>query len=295
MDRFRRPTASPAPLLRRTFNLKSKPKRTAPYVAGLGYYEFRLNGAKVGDRVLEPAFTNYDRRVLYSTYDVTDRLVAGANAIGAMLGTGWYDVHTAAVWNFHEASWRDRPKLLAELRIEYADGTAEQIVTDESWKRSTGAITFDSIYGGENYDRRLEKPGWDTAAYDDAKWSPVMIAKPPKGKLVSQQLPPMRVVDTLKPTKITEPKPGLFVVDFSQNFAGVPEIIIEGPAGTTVSMRCGERLRADGTLDNDNIDQHIKKFGPQQFQEDRYTLAGSGRTRSLEPALHLPRLPIHRS
>src|SRR4051812_49125067 len=106
------PSGSPAPLFRKTFELKAKPQRARAFVSGLGYYELHLNGKKVGDRVLDPGFTNYDKRVLYSTYDVTDQLIAGKNAVAAMLGTGWYDVHTLAVWNFHDASWRDRPKLL---------------------------------------------------------------------------------------------------------------------------------------------------------------------------------------
>jgi alpha-L-rhamnosidase len=265
-----------SPLLRKTFDAKGPIKRARAYVSGLGYYELRLNGAKVGDRVLEPAFTNYDRRVLYTTYDVTAQLKQGKNAVGAMLGTGWYDVRTVAEWHFHEASWRDRPKLLVELRIDYADGSSDRVFTDETWKTAAGPITFDSVYCGENYDARREQPGWDAAGFDDAAWSPAKLVAAPKGKLVSQQMPPIRVVDTLAPKKITEPKPGVFIFDFGQNFAGVPQLTVDGHAGTTVKLRCAERVAADGTLDTAAIDVFVKKFGNEQFQEDRYTLRGDG-------------------
>ena len=114
------------------------------------------------------------------TYDVTDQLKAGPNAAGVILGNGWFNCHTKAVWNFHEAPWRAAPKLLLHLGIDYADGRRETIVSDESWKCSTGPIVFDSIYGGETYDARLEKPGWATAGYDDSGWEPVkLVAAPP--------------------------------------------------------------------------------------------------------------------
>jgi alpha-L-rhamnosidase len=271
------PPGSPAPMLRREFEIKRRVRQARVHISGIGYYELRLNGKKVGDRVLEPAFTNYDKRVLYSTYDVTGQLSDGKNAIGVTLGTGWYDCHIKAVWNFHEASWRDRPKLLMELRIEFDDGSIDTINSDESWTQSTGPTVFDSIYSGENYDARLEK-GDDAIA-----WRPVKIMKAPKGKLVSQQMPPIRIIDTLKPAKITEPKPGVFIFDFAQNFAGVPQLHVTGAAGTTVAMRCGERLAADGTLDNANIEQHVAKFGNKQFQEDHYTLRGGNADEVWQP------------
>ena len=155
----------PAPLLRRTFTLGGDIKQARAYICGLGYYELHLNGKKIGDHLLDPAYTRYDQRALYVTYDVTDALRRGKNALGVMLGNGWYNVQTRAVWNFHQAPWRAAPKLLMQLRVEYADGYTETIATDTQWKASTGPVIFDSIYGGETYDARLEKPGWDTAGF----------------------------------------------------------------------------------------------------------------------------------
>ncbi len=271
------PPGEPAPLLRKSFNLKSNVKRARAYVCGLGYYELFLNGSKVGDHMLDPGYTNYDKRTLYVTYDVTKQLKSGENAIGAILGSGWYDCHTPAEWHFDRAPWRGIPKLLAQLEVEYDDGSREVIATDNSWKRSTGAITYDSIYGGENYDARLEKNGWDTAGYDDSQWRAVNVMEAPKGILAAQEMPPIRIMQTIKPVKLTEPKPGVFVFDLGQNFAGVPELSVNGPAGTTVIMRCGERLHPDGTLDADDIGTFVKRHGTwQQFQEDHYTLKGGG-------------------
>ena len=153
----------PAPLLRRVFTLEGKIKQARAYICGLGYYELHINGKKIGDHLLDPGYTRYDKRALYVTYDVTDALQRGKNAIGVILGNGWYNVQTRAVWDFHQAPWRAAPKLLMQLRVEYADGRVETIVTDSRWKTSTGPIVFNSIYGGETYDARAEKPGWDTS------------------------------------------------------------------------------------------------------------------------------------
>ena len=140
------------------------------YVTGLGYYELRLNGKRVGDGHLSPGYTRFDRRVLYNVYDVTKSIQEGENALGVMLGTGWLNVHTKAVWYFDKAPWRQSPRLLLELRLEYADGTTERVVSDESWKTAESPIQFDSIYGGETYDARQESRGWDSTGFDDSKW-----------------------------------------------------------------------------------------------------------------------------
>ncbi len=269
---------NPAPLLRRAFNLDGQIKQARAYICGLGYYELYLNGGKIGDHVLDPGYTRYDRRALYVTYDVTNPLKRGANAIGVILGNGWYDCHTKAVWKFHEAPWRAAPKLLLHLRVDYTDGRSETIVSDESWKCSTGPIVFDSIYGGETYDARLEKPGWANPDYNAADWEPVKIVDAPSGQLTAQMMPPIKIDLTLKPAKLTEPKPGVFIFDIGQNLAGIAELTVSGPAGTRVQMRYGERLSPEGTLDTRDIEQHVKKLGKeQQHQTDTYILKGSGK------------------
>ena len=282
----------PAPLLRRTFQLDGQIKQARVYLCGLGYYELYLNSQKVGDHVLDPGYTRYDKRDLYVTYDVTDLLKRGPNAVGVMLGNGWYNVQTKAVWNFHLAPWRAAPKLLLQLRVDYADGHSQTIVSDASWKSSTGPIQFDSIYGGETYDARLEKPGWATAGYDDTQWEPVKLVQAPQGKLVAQMMPPIKIDETLKPVEVTQPKPGVFVYDIGQNLAGFCELRVQGPAGTQVQMRYGERLFPDGTLDTRDIAQHVKRMGTnQQFQTDTYILKGSA-IGDVARALLLSRLPV---
>jgi alpha-L-rhamnosidase len=267
----------PAPMLRHEFALDGKIKKARVYICGLGYHELHINGRVVGDHLLDPGYTRYDRRVLYVTHDVTPWLKRGANAVGVMLGHGWFNVQTRAVWDFHKAPWREAPKLLLSLVIEYTDGRTVAIGSDPSWKTATGPVIFNSIYGGENYDARLEKPGWDKPGYDDSSWDPAQPVSAPKGKLVAQMMPPIKADQILKPVKITEPKPGIFLFDLGQNFAGLAELKVRGPAGTKVVMRYGERLFPDGTLDTRDIEQHVKKLDPnQQHQTDTYILAGNG-------------------
>ena len=268
---------NPAPLLRTTFPLSGRVKQARVYICGLGYYELHLNGKRIGDHLLDPGYTRYDKRDLYVTYDVTDALRRGKNAIGVMLGTGWYDVHTKAVWNFHLAPWRAAPKLLLQLQIEYSDGRTETIVSDSRWTTSTGPIRFDSIYGGETYDARDEKPGWDLPNYDDSQWAMAPVVQPPKGKLVAQMMPAIKADKVLTPAKLTEPKPGVFIFDMGQNLAGFAELRVRGPAGSKVVMKYGERLDKDGLLDTAIIEHHVKRVDPtQQFQTDTYILKGKG-------------------
>ncbi len=268
----------PAPLLRRAFTLEGKIKQARAYICGLGYYELHINGKKIGDHLLDPGYTRYDKRALYVTYDVTDALRRGRNALGVILGNGWYNVQTRAVWDFHKAPWRAAPKLLMQLRVEYTDGRVETIGTDSRWTTCTGPITFSSIYGGETYDARAEKPGWDTPDYDDSGWSTAESASPPGGKLAAQMMPPIKADESIKPVKLTEPQPGVFVFDLGQNLAGFAELRLRAPAGTRVVMKYGERLGKDGMLDRADIQQHVVKVDTnQQYQTDTYLFKGTSR------------------
>jgi len=270
--------SQPAPFLRRSFKLDGPIKRARAYLCGLGYYELYLNGGKVGDHLLDPGYTRYDRRALYVTYDVTEQLRRGTNAVGVILGNGWFNCHTKAVWNFHTAPWRSAPKLLLHLRVDYTDGRSETIVSDDSWQCATGPIVFDSIYGGETYDARLEQSGWATAGFDAAGWEPVKLVEAPPGILAAQMMPAITVHAVLKPVGITEATPGVFIVDVGQSLAGMAELRVKGPAGTRVQMRYGERLFPNGTLDTRDIEQHVKRLGrEQQHQTDTYFLEGSGK------------------
>ncbi len=262
-----------SPVFRKTFPLAKPVARAVVYVAGLGYHELHLNGHKVGDDVLDPAFTRYDRRVLYVAHEVTDLVHQGDNALGVMLGNGWYNMHTRATWDFDQAPWRDRPTLLLHLRIEYADGTTESIRSDATWRATTGPVVLDGIRAGEVYDARREMPGWDTAAFDDSGWAAASVVPGPKGVLSAQMMPPIRVAATIHPTKLTEPRPGVFVFDMGQNFAGWARLRVAGPAGTRVTLRYSERLDARGMIERSEISQFVFE-GP--FQTDTYVLKGGG-------------------
>ncbi len=269
--------SNPAPFLRRAFQVGQHIKHATVYICGLGYYELHINGKKIGDHLLDPGYTRYDKRDLYVAYDVTDDLQKGKNVIGAILGNGWYNVHTRAVWEFDNAPWRAAPKLLLELRVELADGTTQTIATDDTWKTSTGPITFDSIYGGENYDARLEMLGWDKPGFDDSKWSKAQLVEAPKGKLVAQTMPPIKACEEFGAKTITEPKPGVYVIDFGQNMAGFVQLTCSAPADTNIRMKYGERLDGDGLVDQTIINEHIRRMdSSQQFQTDSYIAKGKG-------------------
>ena len=184
--------SAPSPVFRKSFEIKQPIRSATVSVCGLGFYELHLNGGKVGDHVLDPAFTRYDKRVLYATYDVTDRLKQGQNAVGVMLGNGWYNSHASDAWNFDKSPWRDRPKLLLQLRIVLADGTCRPIASDGTWRATTGPVVRDGIRNGEVYDARREMPGWDTPAFDDSSWAAAEVVAGPKGVLRAEMLPPPR-------------------------------------------------------------------------------------------------------
>ncbi len=264
-----------APLLRNEFRLKSRIKRARAYICGLGYYELRLNGVRVGERLLDPAFTNYDKRVLYVTYDITSCLAEGDNAVGVILGNGWYNVHTEAEWDFHKAPWRASPRFLLEMRIEYTDGGSEIVSSGSEWKTTAGPVIYNSIYGGETYDARLEKAGWDIVGYDDTAWNGVKMVEPPAGALKAMLMAPASVMMIMNPVSLAEPSPDTYIYDMGQNFAGCVRLTVRGPRGVKVTLKYGERLNKDGTLDQENIAQYVKLGDPaRRFQTDEYILKG---------------------
>jgi len=241
----------PAPLFRKTFTLPKAARKARLYVTGLGYYEARLNGQAVGDHALDPAWTAYSKRVFYSTYDVTELLRDGANSLAVTLGNGWYNPLPLRMWghlNLRQHLTIGWPRFIAQLEIELADGSRTAIVSDESWKVTEGPVRRNNIYLGEVYDARREISAWDQPGYDDASWTHAAAATEPIGKLQAQPLPPIRVTATLKPVKITEPKEGTFIFDMGQNFAGWVRLALNVPRGTQITLRYGELLHKDGTL-----------------------------------------------
>ena len=288
----------PAPLLRREFELEGEIVRARLYLSGLGYHEAWVNGRRVGDAVLEPIWTDYSKRVFYSTHDVTGLVRRGGNCLGAMLGRGWYDPLPLRMWgrvNLREHLEIGRPRLIAQLEIEFADGRRETIASDESWRTAPGPLLKNDIYLGELYDARRELPGWDGPGCDDSGWKPAVPVLNGLGPLVGRPLPPIRVTARLTPVTRTEPEPGVFIFDLGRNFAGWARLKVAGPAGSRVRMRYGELLHEDGTLNPlTSVCGQIKsagKGGPGApdvaVQADTYVLKGGG------PETYTPRFTFH--
>ena len=288
-----------APLLRREFTLDGPVRRATVHMSGLGYGELYVNGAKVGQSVLDPGNTYYNNdqsfalgtRVLYMSHDVTELLQPGANVFGVVLGHGWYSAEDDIPPSpSHRTPYGDRPSLLLQGLVEYADGEQVSIVSDGGWKAATGSITYNDFNNGERYDARLERPGWDCPDYDDADWQPAVAVDAPGGTLVAQTMPPARVIETRPAVEMTNPSEGVYIFDLGQTITGWCRLRVQGPTGATVTLRHGTCLYGDGTLDarsnlchapesEEDYRQGIGREGEVHHsarQTDSYTLRGNG-------------------
>lgn len=270
--------SAPAPLLRKTFTVDKPVKQATLQSSGLGCHVVSMNGTPLDDAVLGPAMTQYDKTVLYTERDVTRLVQPGRNAIGVMLGHGWFAETVKTAWNFDQSPWKDRPKLLVTLRIEYADGSEQTITSDESWRAAYGPVLVDAFMNGEVYDARKEWRGWDTPAFDDSAWAYAERMKPPAGMLRPEALAPMRVTATLPAVKLTQTRPGVWLYDFGENISGWARLRVRGPAGTEIRLRFGEQLR-DGRIERELGGLIWSGW----FQQDRYTLRGDGSLEEWEP------------
>ena len=255
-------------LLRTDARLSDNITRAVATVCGIGYYELYLNGTKVGDHVLDPGFTNFSRRVQYVSYDVTDMLHAGDNAVGVILGNGWRSEPSGG--DLDREIWTGPPVLKLEIALTYADSKTARITSDANWRWSTGEILHNCIRAGEIIDARSAKPGWDRPGYDDRDWPRVKTVPGPAGKLVAQTQPPIRVAESITPVAITEPKPHVYVVDMGQNLSGWARMTFTGKPGQMVSLHHNERLNPDGTLSGVNGEWFA---GP--FQRDVFIASGA--------------------
>ena len=264
---------NPAILLRKEFSISRTPARATAYVSGLGYFELYVNGKRIGDHVLDPAFTNYNKSVTYVTHDVSGAFRDGRNAIGVILGNGWYHPPTPDLFGFEKAPWKAQPKLLLEIEVEYPDGKHETIVSDAAWKWSTGPLVFNCIRAGETWDARLEKKGWEAPGYEDSSWKPAAILPAPAGRLVAQKMPPLRITETVKPVQLSEPKPGVYLFDFGVNLTGWARIEASGEPGQKIRLDYNELLLPDGALETQNSHSHT--YG--RYQSGELILDNSGR------------------
>ena len=261
----------PAPYFRNEISIDKKISSAKVYVSGLGYYELYLNGERVGDEVLAPAQTNYDKRalpkllyhyddqsttrVLYNTFDVADQLRDGINAIGMILGNGWYNQRDRAV---EGDLWYSTPRLIFQLEIEYSDGEKEIVTSNESWKVSTGAFLHDGIFTGEIYDARLENEGWNMPGFNDNNWPQAKLVKAPSGKMEAQLAPPDKIVRTFKPASILKKEDSTIVVDAGEMISGWIRLRVNEKSGQKITMR------------------FIEEMGSGYGQKDIYITKGSG-------------------
>ena len=295
----------PAPMLRKAFNIEGDVERASLYISAAGYYDAKINGRRVADPFvtategasassmklrqewLSPGFTQYDKRNLYMAYDVTDHLQAGANVITSTLGNGFYNEYTGmTVWQYESAPWRNRPRMICELHVEYKDGKRNIIVSDGTWKTTTGAVVGNVIYAGDVVDARLEVEGWDDASFDDSSYASAIEVDAPSQMLVAQQMPPIRSTEICKPVKVDKRSDREYVFSFAENMAGVCTLRIKGEAGTRVTMEHGELLRKDGSVEMANIAIYAHPVGDAVFQTDVYTLKGGGEYEEFTPQFH---------
>lgn len=293
----------PAPLFRKSFHVDRPVQRARLYAVGLGYGEFRLNGGEVSDHVLDPPWTAFASRAHYACHDVTARLVTGENVLGAMLGNGWFNPLPLRMWgriNIRDHLPVGRPQLIAQLVIEYQDGTTETVKSDTTWRTSAGPILRNSVYLGEKYDARLEQSGWDQSGFDDTVWEAVSTGQSDVGELRASPIAPVRVTKRVRPVSVNEVQPNVHIFDLGQNFAGWVSLRVSGPRGTTVEMRMGERIYEDGTLNPMTaVAGQIKglredgtpRGGPGSpevaWQSNTYTLRGG------DPEKYTPRFTYH--
>jgi alpha-L-rhamnosidase len=239
-------------LLRRDFIVKPGLVRALIHVTGLGHYEMSLNGVKVGDQLLTPGWTDYRKTVLYDTYDVTSMLKAGSNAAGITLANGMYSVQrTRERFNKFAGSMGD-PKAIALLRLEYSDGTTEMIVTDARWHGRPGPIIYSNVYGGEDFDARLNPDGWNRPGFIATNWTPLAETTGPGGRLkgLSAAGLPIRAIESLKPVAQREIRPGTTVYDLGQNAPVIPRLSVSGPAGSSVRIIPSELIKDSGEIDD---------------------------------------------
>lgn len=271
-----------APYLRKTFECPAKPARATAYLCGLGWHELYINGRKVDDRVLAPVVTQYDKRDSYIEYDITPFVKQGKNAVAVLLGNGWYNCHTAEVWSFDKAPWRDWPKLLCDIEI---DGKTV-VKSDASWKTHDSPIRFDALRNGESYDARLEIPGFAEPEFKDSDWKNAVQCNPPGGVIVKEELEPCKVMKIYPAVSAKRIDANSTVYDFGTNLTGWCRIKVKGHAGTRIKIAYSELARpVSGDTDRDYIDKFVKSG---EFQTDEYTLKGSE-----EPEIWQPRFTYH--
>jgi alpha-L-rhamnosidase len=272
----------PGVFLRKPFTLDAPVTRATLYATAKGVYRPYLNGKRVGRAELAPGWTDYHRRIQVQTYDVTDQIQEGENALGLLLGEGWYSGYLGfkGIHNYYG----DQPAVLSQLEIVYEDGTTDLIATDETWRAAVGPVRHSDIQMGERYDARLAMPGWDEPGFDDEKWRPVQTQpRDPDVALVNPPGPPMRVTREITPVDVTEQTPGVYIFDMGQNMVGWVTLHLDGAdaePGTEIRLRYGEVLEPDGSLHTANLrsaratDEYVTSGEGDETFEPHFTYHG---------------------
>ncbi len=278
----------PLPGSVKNFRLAKTVRSARLYISGLGYYEAQLNGKEIGNQKLDPAWTNYAKTILYSVYDITGNIKTGNNTITVLLGNGWYNplpMRLFRVFNLRDALTVGQPKMIADIRIVYSDGSISTISSDESWETSNSYILKNNVYLGEKQDGRLKK---DFATLEHSKdgWTAASVSTAPGGKLIAQALPPIRITKEIKSVGLTQPENHVWIYDLGENFAGWVRMKISGKPGQVVHLRYGELLFPNGRVNGmTTVAGHIKEIwkldgGPgapkTAYQEDEYICKGDG-------------------
>ena len=259
--------------LRRVFQVSKPVSRARLYITALGSYEPHLNGARVGDGLLAPESSDFRKRALYRVYDVTQQIARGENVVGAIVADGWYASYTVIAGRY---AWGTAPRcLLAQLEITYVDGSSEVIGSGKGWRIDAAPVMSAEIYDGEYYDARREQAGWSMPGFNDSSWQPAQLARPPSVALTAHVSAPIRRTQEMQARVVKEPRPGVFVFDFGQNFAGWCRLSVTGPAGLVIEMRFAELLTPGGEIDPSNLRC--------ARQTDTYVLKGDPREELFEP------------
>ena len=267
-----------APMFRKEFNAGMDVASAKIFMSACAYAEVRLNGEKISDAFLDPGYTHYDKRNLYTVTDVTGKVKSGDNVLTAVLGNGFYnEIKPVATWNFENARWRDRARFILEMHITYSDGAIEVIQTDKTWKTtSDGPYISNNIYSGDTYDARKEIEGWYSADFDDALFGNAVEVPDPSPLLVAQKMPQIRPTEEIAPVSVTSFGDTSYVFDFGKNFSGLCRLKVSGERGTEVTITHAELVKEDGSLEPGNIDIYYKPLPGYEFQTDKYILKGTG-------------------
>ncbi len=271
---------APSPYLRKVFELQGAVRRARLYVSARGVYEMYVNGVRVGEDVLAPGWTDYLKRIQYQTYDITGLLTEGQNVLGAILGDGWYAGFVGFDPKRRGAHYGARPQVVAQVNVEYVDGTQETIATDGSWRCSTGPILYSDLLVGESYDARKEMRAWAEPGFDDSEWYGVGVEDLGDALLVAQPDEGVRVTEEVEAKAITEPEGGVYVFDLGQNMVGWVRLKVSGEPGTKVTIRHAEALNPDGTIYTTNLrfaratDHYVLGGGGEEVYEPRFTFHG---------------------